>query len=142
MPQTFVSFTFSLSLEYEHVQELICSRNVHRLNFSDSLDLILKKGYCLFFSLSAWEKNPVKLTNLMPLVSFDTPWKHQKIKDFLIFFSGVSKETIGMKWVNKFPVHSVLIHTYTWTVSFSFFLFTVYILQKQPPEVFYKKRCS
>ena len=35
----------------------------------------------------------------MPLVSFDTPWKHQKTFGFLML-SGVSKETSGMKWVN------------------------------------------
>ena len=33
-----------------------------------------------------------KLTYFMPLVSFDTPWKHQKTSGFLMF-SGTSKET-------------------------------------------------
>ena len=32
----------------------------------------------------------------MPLVSFDTPWKHQKTSGV---FHGVSKESSGMKWV-------------------------------------------
>ena len=35
----------------------------------------------------------------MPMISFDTPWKHQKNSVYLIF-SGVSKEISGMKWVN------------------------------------------
>ena len=43
-------------------------------------------------------KNIYPLTCFMSLVSFDTPWYHQKTFDFLMF-SGVSKETIGMKWV-------------------------------------------
>ena len=38
------------------------------------------------------------------MVSFDTPWKHQKTSSFWIF-SGVSKETSGMKMVKEsFPV--------------------------------------
>ena len=32
---------------------------------------------------------------------FDTTWKHQKIRSFLMF-SGVSKEISGMKWVKQF----------------------------------------
>ena len=38
------------------------------------------------------------LTHSIPLASFYTPWKHQKL-DILIF-SGVQKETNGMKWAN------------------------------------------
>ena len=40
------------------------------------------------------------LTHFVPLISFDTPWKHQKTRSFL--FSGVSKEICGMKWVNEY----------------------------------------
>ena len=35
----------------------------------------------------------------MTPIFFDTPWKLQKTFGFL--FSGVSKETSGMKWVKK-----------------------------------------
>ena len=38
------------------------------------------------------------LTQFMPLVSFNNPWKHQKTRVFC--FQEVSKETSGMKWVN------------------------------------------
>ena len=39
------------------------------------------------------------LTHFMPLIYFDTPWKHQKTYGFLMF-SGVSKEISGTKWVS------------------------------------------
>ena len=42
---------------------------------------------------------PHHLTHFMPLISFDTPWKHQKTRGFDVF-RGVSKEMSGMKWVN------------------------------------------
>ena len=47
------------------------------------------------------------ITHFMPLVSFDTSWKHQKTFSFqkrpvVSKPLGVSKETSGMKWV-KFP---------------------------------------
>ena len=45
------------------------------------------------------EKGISSLTHFMPLNSFDTPWKHQKTRDFFWCFLGVSKETGGMKWV-------------------------------------------
>ena len=37
----------------------------------------------------------------MPLISFDTPWKHQKPEVFWCF-QEVSKEISGMKWVKVF----------------------------------------
>ena len=40
----------------------------------------------------------VVLTHFMPLISFDTPQKHQKTRGFLMF-SGVIKGVSGMKWV-------------------------------------------
>ena len=36
----------------------------------------------------------------MVVVFFYTPWKHQKTRGFLMF-SGVLKETSGMKWVKR-----------------------------------------
>ena len=39
------------------------------------------------------------LAHFMPLISFDTPWKHQLGSGFLMFSGGI-KET-GMKWVNR-----------------------------------------
>ena len=39
------------------------------------------------------------LTHFMPLISFDTPWKHQKARNFLMFSGGI-KEVSGMKWFN------------------------------------------
>ena len=44
------------------------------------------------------------LTNFMPLISFDTPGKHQKTRGFLMMFSDVfrlSKEISAMKGVNQ-----------------------------------------
>ena len=41
----------------------------------------------------------VLLTHFMPLISFNTPSKHQKTSSFLLF-SGLSKEINGIKWVN------------------------------------------
>ena len=38
------------------------------------------------------------LTHFIPLVSFDTLWKHAKTAAFLMFSWGV-KEIVGMKWV-------------------------------------------
>ena len=35
----------------------------------------------------------------MPLVSFYTPWKHQKTSDFLMFSGGIERAS-GMKWIN------------------------------------------
>ena len=43
-----------------------------------------------------WVKNA--LTHFMPLIFFDTPWKHQKTAGFLMF-SGVSNEISGLEWV-------------------------------------------
>ena len=42
------------------------------------------------------------LTHFMPLISFDTSWKHQKIRGFLVFSGEVSKDISGMKWVNVY----------------------------------------
>ena len=39
------------------------------------------------------------LTHFMPLIYFDSPWKHQKTYGFLMFL-GVSKEISGTKWVS------------------------------------------
>ena len=49
--------------------------------------------------LSYWAKLRI-LTYFMPLISFDTPRKHQKTRGFFMF-SGVSEEISDMKWVNK-----------------------------------------
>ena len=49
--------------------------------------------------------NILSLTHCVLLISFDTPWKHQKTRGFLMFledikqdqmFSGVQKETSNM----------------------------------------------
>ena len=54
------------------------------------------------FSMGEWKGALRKngLTHFMPLISFDTSWKHQKTRGFLMF-SGVSIEISGMKWVNE-----------------------------------------
>ena len=46
------------------------------------------------------------LIYFMPLVSFQTPWKHQKTSSFLCF-QGVLKETSVMKWANSIMQKSV-----------------------------------
>ena len=34
----------------------------------------------------------LSLTHFMSLVSFDTPWKHQKNKDFHMFSEGIERD--------------------------------------------------
>ena len=46
------------------------------------------------------EKSVFILTHFMSLISFNTSWKHQKIKHFLMFL-GVSKETSAWNGLNK-----------------------------------------
>ena len=41
------------------------------------------------------------LTHSMPLISFYTPWKHQKTRCFLMFSGGIERDS-SMKWVNSF----------------------------------------
>ena len=53
------------------------------------------KIFCRIKHLLIWP-----LTHFMTLISFDTSWKHQKTRGFLMF-SGVSKEICGMKWVKN-----------------------------------------
>ena len=51
----------------------------------------------------------LSLIHFMPLLTFDTPGKHQKTRDFLMF-SAVSKGISGMKWLKKeyIVVHQTL----------------------------------
>ena len=51
------------------------------------------------------------LTHFMPLVSFYTPWKHQKTSGFFMLFRGIERAS-GMKWVN------VYLLTLTWRSKF------------------------
>ena len=55
----------------------------------------------LQISATNWpsQLDKIFLTHFTPLICFDTPWKHQKTYDFLMF-SGVSKEISGTKWVS------------------------------------------
>ena len=46
------------------------------------------------------------LTHFMPLVSFHTPWKHQKTRGFLTF-SGVQKWNIRLKWVKNLSFQAI-----------------------------------
>ena len=45
-------------------------------------------------------KYDISLTHFMRLVSFYTPWKHQKTKGFLMFSGGLERDR-GMKWVKQ-----------------------------------------
>ena len=50
-----------------------------------------------------WEGITVQfssLTHFMPLVSFYTPWKHQKTIGFLMFSAGLERDS-SMKWVKR-----------------------------------------
>ena len=43
------------------------------------------------------QKNPMTdsktlLTHFMPLISFDTPWKYQKTKGFMMFSGGIKRD--------------------------------------------------
>ena len=50
-------------------------------------------SHIMEFQLVSLDLNTIK-----PMISFYTPCKQQKTRDFLMF-SGVCKETSGMKWV-------------------------------------------
>ena len=58
--------------------------------------------YMKWLVLSFTNKNTVpsvaKLSHFMTLVSFYTPWKHQKTFGFLMFSEGIERDH-GMKWV-------------------------------------------
>ena len=52
-------------------------------------------------ALSNWFFGLCCLTHVMPLVSFDNPWKHQKTKDFLMFSKGYEGDQwYEMGWWN------------------------------------------
>ena len=51
------------------------------------------------------------LTHFMWLVSFCTPWKHQKIKGFLMFSGGIERAS-GMKWENRSFVYLFYLHSH------------------------------
>ena len=42
-------------------------------------------------SIRSFEESVIKLNLFMPIVSFNTPWKHQKTRDFLIFSGDIEK---------------------------------------------------
>ena len=65
------------------------------------------------------------LTRFMPLISFDTPWKHQKT----FGFQGVSKEISGMKWVNKFILPKMFAEFF---VTFSTGFMWFWYLRRKP----------
>ena len=51
------------------------------------------------------------LTHFMPLISFDTPCKHQKTSfDTPCKLQGLLKEISGMKWVKYLTVLNVLLN--------------------------------
>ena len=52
------------------------------------------------------------LTHFVPLISFDTPWKHQKTRSFLMFSGGIKRDQwheIGWK-KNVFGVLCIIYH--------------------------------
>ena len=61
----------------------------------------------------------------MPLISFDTSWKHQKTRGFLMFFKGGSKENSGMKWVKNSSLSFWLKLFQISEIVMMFFLFNV-----------------
>ena len=57
------------------------------------------QGDCRF-GQSAWMQCMCNaLTHFMPLISFYTPWKHQKNKGFQMFSGGIERDR-GTKWFN------------------------------------------
>ena len=53
----------------------------------------------------------------MPLVSFYTPWKHQKTKGFLMFSRGIERDR-EMKWVkNRWDIFTVFSLTLLFMIS-------------------------
>ena len=46
--------------------------------------------------IRVWKKQSCGLlTHFMSLISFDTPWKHQKASDFLMFYRGYQKGSVA-----------------------------------------------
>ena len=60
----------------------------------------------LVFSLCNASENIIKVfTHFAPLVSFYTPWKHQKTRGFLIFSGGYRKRAVVRNGLIRPPWH-------------------------------------
>ena len=55
------------------------------LKFEKSWDKLLGKN-------SLYRQSGKRLTHFMPLISFDTPWKHQKTRGFRMFSGGIKSD--------------------------------------------------
>ena len=65
------------------------------------LKTLILKNICKRLLVKLWPKTPVHRCSvklLLSNVTFWSPWKHQKTKDFMMF-SGWSKRNIEKKWV-------------------------------------------
>ena len=51
-----------------------------------------KKGNFVNFRATVTQSPNALLTHVMPLVSFQTPWKHQKISGFPMFSEGLERD--------------------------------------------------
>ena len=70
-------------------------------NSATFLKTLILKNICKRLLVKLWPKTPVHRCSvklLLSNVTFWSPWKHQKTKDFMMF-SGWSKRNIKKKWV-------------------------------------------
>ena len=81
----------------------VTNRTITNVGISFVLYMFLKLWYLKEFSYTwSWFFQKFS-THFKLVISFDTPWKHQKPSGFLMF-QGVSKEITSMKWVNTLCV--------------------------------------
>ena len=67
-------------------------------NWSVTLIVVFRKKKTSTLMLILMNQLTWQLTHFMSMISFDTPWKHQKTSGFLMFSGGTEKDWIS--WVN------------------------------------------
>ena len=83
-----------------------CSVTENSFTISQDAKLSLHNLSWLWkISFYYWRYLWSRLTHYIPLVSFNTPRKHQKTRVFWCF-QGVSKETSGMEWFNMMKTNT------------------------------------
>ena len=59
------------------------------------------QSYVHFWMTKPFKQDSRIPTHSIPLVTFCTPWKHQKISGFVIFFRGYSERPVARNWLNN-----------------------------------------
>ena len=91
-------------LLWQNITHIFQNSNRPTLTFHSVITkLILSENYCriilnIFLDFTSIntkvfrELLPTLLTHFMPLISFDTLWKHQKTRGFLMFSEGIKRD--------------------------------------------------